>query len=333
MLPWRRPVLATALASALFGLVFWAHQIDILLGPGWVLLCGLAARRAGRSLSRRALVLGVGPALLAGAVLASALSNWLLTGSPLPSAENEVGILVAFTRPPEAAWFWWEGLLRPLAMIVPFAAIGLWRGAFEPGARAMLLLNVLVPTAFLFAWGVAEHGGYVLGQAPYLVAAAAAGFEALRRRIPDVLLSFALLPQIVLGNEARELGRGFDVDDRAALVARYLEGGTFIATAPNAPSITLYIPGAFEFATDAALVRALEDGTPADEVVAILLDAARAELQRTGRLVFDLGCETQLDRAPIRERMVVLGPLREALEREFKTTRIDDRFWPLLVVE
>jgi len=65
----------------------------------------------------------------------------------------------------------------------------------------------------------------------------------------------------------------------------------------------------------------------------VLLEAARGELARTGRLVFDLGYETQRDRASIRRRAEILDPLREALEREFTTRRVHDRDWPLLIVE
>jgi hypothetical protein len=335
-LPWARSGAATAGSAGLFGLVFWAHQIDLLLGPGWVLLCAHAARRAGRPLSRRALVLGVGPALLGGAVAASAVANWLKTGSMLPSADDELGILTAFLRPPEAWRFGWDGWLAPLALVVPFALFGFVRGfldAGDTGERGMLVglaTLVFVPTAFLFAWGVSEHGGYALGHAPFLAALVTAGATRVNARLADLALAAqaALALALVL-----TVGRGFDVDARAELVRAHLAGATFVATAPNAPSITLYIPDAFEVVADDVMLRGHELGLSDADVIALVLASARAELARTGRLVFDLGYQTQADRTTVKRRMLVLEPVREALEAEFKTTRVDDESWPLLIVE
>jgi len=262
-LPWRVPALATVLAALLFALAFWAHQLHLLLGPGFVLLCGVAARWAGKPLSRSSLVLGVGPALLAGAVGASALANRLRTGSWMPSASDELDILSAFHRPPEAARFWWDGWLLPLSLAAPALLLGLARGSFAAGVRVMLSVSVLVPTAFLFAWGVSEHGGYLLGQAPFLAALIAGAVAWMSRAEGLGALGGAVVNLVIAVLIVRIGGRGFDVDHRAELIEEHLAGGTFVATAPNAPSIKLWLPDAVEFQTEDALARALAERMPA----------------------------------------------------------------------
>jgi hypothetical protein len=337
-LPWRRPVLATAVAAVLFALIFWAHQMGVLIGPGWVLLCGLCSRWAGRPLSTRALVLGVGPALLLADILASAVANYLQNGVFLPNADEEIELIVAFHRLDDAPRFWWDGWLMPLAFLLPAAFLGLARGAFVPGMRVVLAVLCGVPLAFLFTWGVSEYGGYTLGHAPFLavLAAGGVGYLGTRLRAPVRWALVAVVLAAQLGASAYIVvtrGRGYDVEERARLVAEHLQGGTFLKTAPNAPSIKLYLPDAFEIVADDVLIRALIDEREPDETVAILMGSARTELARTGRLLLDLGYETQTERATIRQRLPVLDALRAAMEREFTTTRVEHRDWPLLIVE
>jgi hypothetical protein len=332
-LPWSRPALSTALAALLYGLVFWAHQLGVLLGPGWIALCALGARRAGRPLSTRALLLLVGPCLLLGIALASALANRLRYGAFWPSAEHELRILSDFSRPAEAWRFGWNGWLRGLALLLPAAAVGLARGTFARGERAALLLLILFPTAFLFAWGVSERGGYALGHAAFLAALAARAFP--RAPWPAALAAAPLLlAQGLLGvRDVLTFGRGFDINDRVRLVAEHLDGGTFLSTVDNAPSITIYLPGATEINGGDVLLGAKRAGLTPGQTVDILLDHAREELARTGRLLVDLGFDTQRERAPIAARLPVLDPLVLALHDEFRTTTIEDPCWPLLIVE
>jgi hypothetical protein len=330
-LPWRRPALALPGAAALLALAFWAHQLAVLLLPGWLAWCAFAARRAGRALSPR-FVLGVAaPAFFAGLLAASALANRLRHGSFVPSADHELSILSQFARP-EGAWrFAWDGWLRPLAFLLPAALAGFARGGFEPGARRALALLIGLPTLFLFAWGVSEYGGYTLGHAAFLAVLAA-------RALPRTKVLLAALPLVLLLgslalNDVRQHGRGFAVADRVELVRRHLAGGTFLATVDNAPSLTIYLPGATEVSAGDVLTHAAAEGLAPEATVSALLANARAELERGGRLLVDLGFETQRERAPIQARLPVLEPLVTALCAEFPTTRVDDPCWPLLIVE
>jgi hypothetical protein len=211
--------------------------------------------------------------------------------------------------------------------------VGLARGGLERGARTALLLLILAPAAFLFAWGVSEFGGYALGHAPFVAVLAAQAFP---RRAARALLIAAPLLFVQALPSLRDLRMGqerFDVNARARLVGEHLQGATFLATVDNAPSITIYLPGAVELNAGEAMGRGVELGLSPPAIAEALLESARAELARTGRLVVDLGFDTQRERAPIALRLPVLDPLVAALRAEFRTTTVEDPSWPLLIVE
>ena len=330
-LPWRHPA-ALPLAAALYALAFWGHQLALLLGPGWMVLCQLGRRRVGRPWTTRGLLLGVGPTLLAGALVASLLASVLRFGTPSLAGAEELDILTVFARPPEAHRFGWDGWLRPLAALLPAALLGALAGGIESLVRRGLLLLVGLPTAFLFAWGVAEYGGYTLGHIPFLgvLAAFAWGGGGNRRLVVGAVLVLAQGTAAVW--TVRSFDRGWDVHERVDLVRRNVGTGLFARTVDNAPSMEVYLP-VTEVDLWAGVLLARDQGLDVAATVQVLLDQARAGVAEYGRVVYDLGCETQLDRGPARKRQAYFGPLAEALQAEFATRRVEHDHWPLLVVE
>ncbi|MEM7305876.1 MAG: hypothetical protein AAF682_04365 [Planctomycetota bacterium] len=330
-LPWRVPAVALPLAAGLFGLAFWAHQLALLLGPGWILLCQLGRERVARPFAARTLLLVAGPALLLGALAASALASYVRYGSPLPSAGEEADILRDFARPPGAWRFLWDGWLFPLALLVPAAAAGLWRGGGVPRVRLALGLSCAFPLAFLVSWGVSEYGGYALGHAPFLACLAALALGSSPRGL--ALGALLVLIQAGLGIwNVRSFDRGWDVNERVELVREHLGGGVFAATVDNAPAVAAYFPLTEVYLWE-AVARASEAGLSEEEIVATLIAQARQYVEQLGRVVLDLGFETQHDRGPIAQRLPYFEPLAHALARELRTTRIEHPHWPLLIVE
>ena len=305
----------------------------MLLGPGWIVLCQLGASRAGRPFAPRSQLILVGPVLLFGIVAASGLANFLRTGSALPSADTELDILSAFTRPPGAWRFFWDGWLFPLAFLLPAAAMGLAFGELERNAGRGLLYLIGLPTLFLFAWGVSEYGGYTLGHAPFLAVFAAQAFPRPTGRA-IALAALLLVSQAALAMWAiGSFDRGWDVNERAELVRQQLQGGVFVKTTDNAPALTVYIDDIVEVPLWDAVVRAHDGGLPDEEIQALLLSVARTHVQANGRVVFDLGYDTQRDREAIQPRLPFFDPLVKGLTAEFKTERIEHPHWPLLIVE
>jgi hypothetical protein len=275
----------------------------------------------------------VAPALVLGLVVASGLAGFLMTGSPLPRLEVELRHLTTSNRPPAAWRFFWDGWLLPLAFLLPPAALGLARWEPEDNAHRPLVLAIVVPTVFLFAWGVAEYGGYTLGHAAFLAVAAGFAFQN-PTRVSVTIAAVLLAAQATLGlGVVRSFDRGWDVNERARLVDQHLKGGIFVVTVDNAPSVTLYLDDVVEVVLWDAVVAAHRRGVSEEDIPELLLNAARENVQVVGRVLVDLGFETQHDREAIRARLPFVEPLVEGLEAEFTTERIEHPHWPLLVVE
>jgi hypothetical protein len=204
--PWRRPVLATLLMASCLPLVFLSHQSGLLLYPGWILLADVGRRRVASPLSRRALGLGVAPAVaaaLAAALFASAHLRQITVATSFTTSTAQI---TAYAQGHLVLGLW-QGWLFPLALLwLPLGA-GLWHftqrghGSDERWRRTTLAALILPSLAFFLAWGVPERGAYSLGTAVFLAVIAGRGLEALARgagaahlaRLRGVGLALALL--------------------------------------------------------------------------------------------------------------------------------------------
>ena len=331
-LPWGRLGVALPVAAALFGLLFWAHQISILLGPGWIALCQLGRARIGRPLATRTLLVGIGPVFLAAAAVASALAAALRHGTAFPSAGEELRILREFVRPDGAWRFAWDGWLLPLAVLVPAACLGIARGDLEPGARRALLLCIVFPLVFLVAWGVAEYGGYALGHAPFLACFAALAFPRATPRAITIAVLLFLTQAVLAAQKVHAFDRRWDPDERIELAREHLQGGVFVATVNNAPQLEVYFP-ATEVLLWEGVDRANRDGFSTLQIIELMKLQAHEHVQGFGRVLFDLAFETQDFPGAGPMMRPFAEPLARALEAEFKTTRIEHPDWPMLIVE
>ncbi len=333
-LPWRRPAVALPLAGALAGVCFWGHQLSVLLGPGWVYVAQLARSRRAEPFATRTLLLVVGPVLLLGILASSALANYLRAGSLLPSASEELGILTAFQRPPEAMMFFWDGWLLPLALLLPLAGFAFAMGEMERRAQRALFVLILLPTAFLFWWGVSERGGYVLGHAPFLVALCALAFREVTKRAVALAATMLVVQGAASWWFVTDWDRGWKVEERVELVREHLgEEGLFVAAVDNAPSIEIYLPGVREVSLWDTVGRAYTEEMSPREFVDWYLPQVRTLLATTGGALVELGFEGQEDRSIVAARLEYYRPLVAALREEYATKRIEHPWWPMLWVE
>ncbi|MCZ6596788.1 MAG: glycosyltransferase family 39 protein, partial [Planctomycetota bacterium] len=213
--PWERTALALALTCVLFALAFLAHQLVVLLAPGWLLLVHHARARRAEAFPPRTLLLVVAPSLAAAVLAALAISNLARTGSLLFSAEHELGFLAAFQRPWHAGWMWSDGVL-PLLFLIPAAAWAALK-AKSSAAHALLAL-ILAPIAFLSWWGVPEHGGYALGHAPFLAALAAFAFPSDIRRAALIAAPLVAVQAFAAHATIAAFDTGWKVEERVAQV-------------------------------------------------------------------------------------------------------------------
>lgn len=348
LLPWRRAAVALATTTALVLLLFWTQQVSLLLGPGLVLLVDLARRRADPRQPSRAqgftplqLVLGVGPLLLAGFVLALGLANLWRFGTALPTVDGQVGQILSDRSPLPT---WRTEWLSPLGLLGPLAFLGLLRGP-ERGRERLTLLALLLPPALFFSWwGVQERGGYFLGSGAVYVTLVAFGLGALLRGRGPVLQALAglalLLPQAWLGHSAlAQHDQGFDPQQRALQVQALLAAdsehppGLLLATANTAPPLAIHAPEVEEFLLWEACKQALvlSDGeSDPTHLVPWVLRRVERELAAGRRVALETCYRAADPNRDWRAYYPSLDAIRAALEQRFETIEHPHSSWTLL---
>ncbi|MEM7307212.1 MAG: hypothetical protein AAF682_11110 [Planctomycetota bacterium] len=264
--PWRRPALALLVAALGFAATWTTHGTAVLLGPGWVALAGYARARVAEPFRVRTLLFVVGPVLLA-ALLAVMLpiKHWWVTTTGGQS-DLEWNIIVAYAANTDSATFLWEGLLRPLGLLVPLIGLGLALWRRQPAGWTLAAL-IAPGTAFLVWWGVPEDGGYFLGHAPFHAVLAGVGLAALSRR------SLILVPGVLFLQAAsswaglRHFDARFDPAERVKLTRETVGERAFLGKiAYLAPDISIWLPEVEEVDLTGRLHQGYHEGIPAREL-------------------------------------------------------------------
>lgn len=342
--PWRRPALALLLVAAAFPLLYWSHQASFTLGPGWVLLVQYARARHGRRFSSRALVLGVGPLLLA-ALLAAVGVSYLVRFGSLATAWQDVRAQIALQDVQggigTSGSTWRDEWLLPLGVLVPLAALGFAHLRREPLLAAATAALLLVPAAFFLWWGVTEMGGYFLGSAPFLLVPVTRLFAAPRRNGLRLSLALALVLVACQGwlgaTRKAAFDEGWDPARRVELVREALdEQGLLVTSVDFAPNIACTLPRVKEFSLTVMLRNAC-----AREQRLLGPAELRAHAQRIlpplfrrhARIVVEVGYARAREEELIPAFRLGLAAIEEMLREQYVVRAIDDPYWPLLVLE
>ncbi len=327
LLPWRRPVLATALAALVFVLPCMSHQTAPVLGPGWVLLAQCARRRCAPPLSWRALA-GVGGAFVAAIVVAHVLVQ-AMRGEGLAPDPGWVASTALGWRRAFVFGIVRDAVVLPLVLLLPIVLVAAcWRRvAMELRAVAAALLLPLVGSVLW--WGIAERGGYLLG--PMFVAAvlAAAAWSALPARAA-VAVALVLLPaQAVFGwRDVRAFdAAGAPLVDRVVRIREHLgETGLLVSANDNAPNAIAWLPRVNEINLFPMLAKPIGP-TEAVQAAQPLLEMVTA----AGRALFDTSWRSRTD---LPEYVVAaLSALEAKLRADFRVTELPDPSWPFLRLE
>ncbi|HZN40736.1 MAG TPA: hypothetical protein VFD82_18165 [Planctomycetota bacterium] len=327
VLPWRRPVVATALATAVFLLPCLSHQTAPLLGPGWILLVQCARRRVGPPFSVKAL-LAVGAALLAAVVCGHMLVQWrrgLGFAMNLFGAAAEVGVWHQGFRPSLV----WTEVLWPLFLCVPVALIACCWRAIDPWLRACGALTLASLIAGVLWWGIMENGGYLLGAGFVLAALVASLWSVLPRRAAVATAVLAVGAQFLAGwHYVRDFDAGgFQVEDRVRQVRAHLgTRGVLLSCNDNAPNIAIWLPAVQEH----TLIPTLIDEGPMEAWFATIYPVLLGCLD-AGPLALDASYRFRPDFPDRLKNRLSL--VEAALRRDCRVTEFDDPCWPLLVLE
>lgn len=327
VLPWRRPVLATVLVTAVFLLACLSHQTAPLLGPGWILLVQIARRRVAPAFSVKALV-AVGAALLAAVALGHMLVQWR-RGFGFALDPFGIAATIDVWHQGFSLGLVWTEVLWPLLLCVPVAFVACGSRAIDPWLRACGALTLSALIAGVLWWGVMENGGYLLGAGCVLAALAASLWSVLPRRAAVVTAVLAVGAQFLTGwNYVRDFDAGgFQVEDRVRQVRAHLgTKGVLLSCNDNAPNITIWLPAVKEH----TLIPTLIDEGPMEAWFATIYPWLLAFVD-TGPLALDASYRLRLD---FPERLKSrLSLVEAALRRDCRVTEFDDPSWPLLLVE
>ncbi|HEX6812530.1 MAG TPA: hypothetical protein VF384_12970 [Planctomycetota bacterium] len=327
LLPWRRPVLATALATAVFVIPCMSHQTAPLLGPGWILLVQCARRRVGPPFSWTAL-LAVGTALLVAVVLGHVLVQWR-RGQGLGMAPGELAGTVMIWYQGFRPFLLWTEVLCPLFMCAPVAIVACCWRAIDPWLRACAALTMLSLIAGILWWGIVEAGGYLLGGMFVLAALAASLWSVLRHRIAVATAVLAIGAQAAFSWSCLSAWKagGYLVEDRAARVRAHLgTSGVLLSCSDHAPSVGIWLPGVHEY----SLIPSLMLGGPPDDWFSAV-HATALGFVNAGPLALEASYRYRTD-FPDRVRNC-MSRLEAALRRDCRVTEFDDPSWPLLLIE
>lgn len=275
--PWRRPALALSIAALSLALAWISHGTAVLLGPGWVALCGLARARVADPFRPRTLLLVVGPVLLGALLLVMVpVKTWWVatTGG---SSDLEWNIIVSYARNADRLEFLLAGLWRPLGLSSLLVVLGLAIGARKPAGRTLLVL-LLPPTLFFVWWAVPEDGGYFLGHAPFHAVAIGWALALLSRRSLILVPGLIFLQGISSWASIRHFDRTLHPDERADLVVEEVGEVAWVGKiAYMAPDLTLWLPQITEVDLTGRLHQGFYAGRSATELaesVAFIVDQA-----------------------------------------------------------
>ncbi|HEX6812531.1 MAG TPA: hypothetical protein VF384_12975 [Planctomycetota bacterium] len=327
LLPWRRPVLATALAATVFVIPCLSHQTAPLLAPGWILLIQCARRRVGPPFSP-AVLLAVGAAVLVAVGIGHVLVQWrrnLGLGMDPGGLAQLVSVSYHGFRPGLV----WSEVLAPQFLCMPIAIVACCWRTIDPWLRACASLTLTSLIAGVMWWGVAEDGGYLLGASFLLAALAASLWSVLPGRIAMATAVLAIGAQAFAGFcRVRDFdAAGFQIDDRAARVKAHLgTSGVLLSCNDHTPDIAIWLPAVHEH----GLIPSLMLEGPLDQWVAAVHTMALGFVN-AGPLAFDTSYRWRHD-FPDRVKNG-LSRLEAALRADCRVTEFDDPSWPLLLIE
>jgi len=340
--PWQRPALALALVALPFPLLFLAHQSSFTLGPGWVLLVQYARSRHGTRFSWPALLLGVGPVLLAALGLGVVASFWMRFGSLAPfwsefQKQMMIESVVDAGMMP-AVPVWRDEWLLPLGLLVPLAVAGAPRLRRTPPLALAVAFLVGVPTLFFLWWGVFEGGGYYLGSDLFLLVPVAFLFGSWSRL--KLALGLALL--VAQGAFARHRidawDTGWDPAARTAQVRAAIgESGLLLTTAGLEPDIRCYLPEVEEFSLTSFVRNACKHELqllPPERVLAQMKPLLDKLLERNPRVCVELAYpRVTLDDSPITAALAPhLRAIEAYLRERYEVRDVPDPLWPMMVL-
>lgn len=334
--PWRRPVLASLIVAIFLPLLFLSHQSALLLGPGFVLLSQLARwQSTGRSFRLPTLLLCVGPLYLSSFLAAIVISAWL-RGTPLAEFFSWSSHTVDRFSQGFVLQSVYDGWLQPLGALLPLAALALALQRLRGLALATTMVLVLPSMFFFLVWGMVERGGYTLGTAGFLCAAAATALPAR----PWRALAVGVLLIALQGTLAYQSLRVHDnpvvrerLERRAAAVARVIpEKGTLLSINTHFQFVETFLPDVIELSFYGQICGTDRiGGTPAD-FMARVGPLIEAQLARPKTVVaLDLS-----SRALFEARAPRFVPYLDALEAWLSTrcqiTRFEDPQWPMALL-
>lgn len=338
--PWRRTGLALALVAAGFPVLHFAHQSSFVLGPGWVFLVQFARARRARPFSWPALLLGVGPLLLAALGLGIAIAYFVRFGS-ISALWGEVSHEVGGNHRYSSynVQIWRDEWLLPLGLLVPLALIGFARLRRVPYLTLATATLLGVPTAFFLWWNIFENGGYFLGSALFLGIPIAHG---LGRATPGKV-GLALLLLAAQGTFAHQRiharDQGWDPAERVEAVRAVLgDSGFLLSTVALAPDIRCDLPGVEEFSLVMTVHRACQAEKrmlSPEEALAPMRRFLGRLLERHERVAVDLSYHDlrPQDSPALAGLAPHLAAIEAWLREHYVVTDFPRASWPLMRLE
>jgi len=339
--PWSRPAPALALAALAFPLTYLSHVAAISLGPGWVLLVQLARRRSGGRFSWPLLLGVVGPVLLAAliaAMLLACLWRYGTLAEFLPSQLRQVELHEVLESVGATGVTWRDEWLLPLGLLVPLAAVGLWRLRRDHLLLGTLGLLLGVPLGLFLWWSVTERGGYLMGSNPFLVVPVGHLFGRWTPR-KGLLLLLLLVLQGGLGLQGlRHWDQGWDAEQRVAQVRRAIgESGVLLSSVTKAPDIRCSLPGVEEIPIKSFLrgvsSQRKEVISPAEAAELVLRPIERL-VAGPRPVVVEIGYlrAAQEPNSGVGSIVEHLGAIERTLREHFLVRDLPDPYWPMMVL-
>jgi hypothetical protein len=224
----------------------------------------------------------------------------------------------------------WEAFLGPLFLLVPATIAALCLRRVDHWQRWCGAVLLVPAVGCVLWWGIAERGGYLLGQSWIMAVLVAALLSRLPRRVAAVgaLVVFAI--QAWAGfHFVRDFDReGFQITERVARVREHLGNkGLVLSSNDNAPDVSIYLPGVQELNAREYLVPVeipLNDWFPV--FYAILKSKTGG-----GKFLFDVSYQLRDDLPPRMSESAKM--LEEAFRRDFRVTELAHPSWPMWLVE
>ena len=326
--PWRRPVLATALTASVLWLTYLTHQSAPILGPGWVLLVQCARARSAAPFRLSTLFL-IGVALLSSLTLGHLIENWL-RGQGFALKPDFVVTTVSGWRHAFTPSIVWEAFLGPLFLLVPATIAALCVRRVDHWQRWCGAAFLVPAVGCVLWWGIAENGGYLLGQSWVMAVLVAGLLSRLPRRVAVAGALVLLAIQAWAGFRfVRAFDReGFQIAERVARVREHLgDKGLLLSSNDNTPDVQIYLPGVEEFNARWTLVPV---ETPLPVWFSFFYEILKSKTGG-GRFLFDVSYQLRDDLPPRMSESASM--LEEALRRDYRVTELAHASWPMWLVE